>query len=127
MLDAAIAICGAAMVKGGKVYLIDGDDYRLATDDELAKISAKAAEIEAEDQARQKKAARKMNCDYNGVSISLTSKDALGLMQVKTAFELGVAETVFVFQNGTQMSLTTEPFPALAQFFAHERNKLFVG
>ena len=90
-------------------------------------ISAKVIEMEAEAGAQKAKEAYKMNCDYNGVSISLTKDDALGLMQVKTAFELGITETIFRFKNGTVMPLTAESFTTLAQFFAEKRNSLFAG
>ena len=69
---------------------------------------------------------KKLNADYNGTSVSLTSKDALGLLQVKTAFELGVTKTNFKFQNGTVMEMTPEVFGTFAPWFAEKRNEFFI-
>lgn len=70
---------------------------------------------------------QKMNADYNGVNLSLSSKDALGLLQVQSAFALGVPETNFQFENGTKLLVKADEFVALSTWFAVERNKLFMG
>lgn len=64
----------------------------------------------------------------NGVDykISLTSDDAVGLMQIKTAFDLGVTNTVLHCANGTKVPLTPPDLMPLAQWFTQERNKFFV-
>jgi hypothetical protein len=64
----------------------------------------------------------------NGVDykISLTSDDAVGLMQIKTAFDLGVPKTVLYCANGTKVPLTPSDLMPLAQWFTQKRNQFFV-
>ena len=64
--------------------------------------------------------------DYNGYRISFTKDDGDGLMQVKTAFELGLTETVIHFDCGTKMPMKVEDFMEFALWFVVERNKFFV-
>jgi hypothetical protein len=66
--------------------------------------------------------------NLNGVEykISLTSDDAVGLMQIKTAFDLGVPNTVLHCANGTKVPLTPPDLMPLAQWFTQERNKFFI-
>lgn len=68
---------------------------------------------------------KRMNADYNGTSVSLTSKDALALMQIKTAFEMGETRTVLKFENGTKMELTPVTFTGFATWFIAKRNEFF--
>lgn len=59
--------------------------------------------------------------------VSLTNDDANGLIQVKTAFEFGVTETNFYFENGTIVPLKSiDDLFHLGQFIAIERNKFFL-
>jgi hypothetical protein len=66
--------------------------------------------------------------NLNGVNytISLTSDDAVGLMQIKTAFDLGVTNTVLHCANGTKVPLTPPDLMPLAQWFTQKRNQFFV-
>jgi hypothetical protein len=66
--------------------------------------------------------------NLNGVDykISLTSDDAVGLMQIKTAFDLGVTNTVLHCANGTKVPLTPPDLMPLAQWFTQKRNQFFV-
>jgi len=58
--------------------------------------------------------------------IPLKSKDAMGLIQIKNAFELGVTSTVMYFSNGVQIPLNNKnDLNILAKFFAEKRNLLF--
>ena len=66
-----------------------------------------------------------LDTDYNGTSVSLTSKDQNGLIAVKTAFELGATRTVFKFQNGTKMEMTPTIFAEFAPWFVEKRNEFF--
>ena len=59
--------------------------------------------------------------------VSLTSEDANGLIQVKTAFEMGITETNFYFENGTIVPLKSiDDLLHLGQFVSIERNKFFL-
>lgn len=66
--------------------------------------------------------------DLNGTTykVSLTSEDAVGLMQVNSAFSLGLTETNLKLSNGISIPLTATDFPAFAAWFVTERNKFFV-
>jgi hypothetical protein len=66
--------------------------------------------------------------NLNGVNykISLTSDDAIGLMQIKTAFDLGITKTVLYCANGTKVPLTPPDLMPLAQWFTQKRNQFFI-
>ena len=64
--------------------------------------------------------------DYNGFQISFTKDDGDGLVQVKSAFELGLTSTTIHFENGTKMPITSAEFGAFAEWFAQKRNEFFV-
>ena len=64
--------------------------------------------------------------DYNGFQISFTKDDGDGLVQVKSAFELGLTSTTIHFENGTKMPITSVEFGAFAAWFAQKRNEFFV-
>ncbi len=61
----------------------------------------------------------------SGVQVPFTSDDAMGLLQVKAAFELGADDTVMVFSNDQKLPLTPESFPAFAAWFTQKRNSFY--
>ena len=63
----------------------------------------------------------------NGVDykVPLTSEDAVGLMQVSSAFTLGLTSTNIHFSNGTVMPISDVEFTDFATWFVTERNKFF--
>lgn len=61
-----------------------------------------------------------------GVTVPFTSVDALAVLQVKAAFEVGVIETVIAFSNGQKLSMVSADFTAFATWFANERNQFFL-
>jgi len=61
----------------------------------------------------------------DGPNISFTKDDAMGMLQVKAAFELGVPSTTIEFSNGTKLPMEAKEFPEFAKWFANERNKFF--
>ena len=84
----------------------------------LEQSNIKAKELRA--------AAMLEGADYNGFQISFTKDDGDGLMQVKAAFELGLARTIIYFANGTKMPITAEEFEAFAVWFVNKRDEFFV-
>lgn len=59
--------------------------------------------------------------------VSLTTEDANGLIQVKIAFEFGITETNFYFENGTPVPIKSiEDLLHLGEFVVTERNKFFL-
>lgn len=93
--------------------------------DEKFSINPERIKENEELEQQKKLAERKMHTDYKGTNISLTSKDAIALLQIKAAFELGADRTVFKFENGTKMEMTPEMFPEFAAFFVKRRNEFF--
>ena len=61
-----------------------------------------------------------------GVIVPFKSDDAMAVLQVKAAFEVGVTSTVFKFSNGQQLPITQTEFAEFAAWFAAERNAFFV-
>jgi|GEM_PF-3807133 len=85
---------------------------------EMAQAQAKA------DKKRAKLAGLKYAS--TGVTVPFTADDALGLLQVQAAFQLGLAKTVIKFSNGQSLPISALDFPAFATWFATERNKFFI-
>jgi hypothetical protein len=62
-----------------------------------------------------------------GVVVPFESADALALMQVKTAFELGADYTVIRLSNGQRLPMNAADFPAFAGWFVRQRNRFYQG
>lgn len=75
---------------------------------------------------------KNLGIDYTNLEgitykVSLTTEDANGLIQVKTAFEFGITETNFECSNGTIVPIKSlEDLLHLGEFVVTERNKFFV-
>jgi hypothetical protein len=80
---------------------------------------------EAAKEKAERKSAMLTGEDYRGYTISFTSEDGNGLVQVKSSFELGLTETNIHFENGTVMPITSEDFPEFALWFIEKRNSFF--
>jgi len=57
--------------------------------------------------------------------VSFTKDDGDGLVQVKSAFDLGLTSTTSHFENGTKLPITVEEFPTFALWFVERRNSFF--
>jgi hypothetical protein len=57
--------------------------------------------------------------------VSFTKDDGDGLVQVKSAFDLGLTSTTIHFDNGTKLPITAQEFPAFAAWFVERRNSFF--
>ena len=53
------------------------------------------------------------------------NEDAIALMQVKSAFGMGVTSTNIEFSNGTIMPMTPTAFQEFAIWFVNKRNSFF--
>ena len=85
----------------------------------------------AEEQAKAERATAMLNgapytLDGIDYQISFTKDDGDGLVQVKSAFELGLTSTTIHFDNGTKMPITSAEFGAFAAWFVQKRNEFFV-
>ena len=75
---------------------------------------------------------KNLGIDYTNLEgitykVSLTTEDANGLIQVKTAFEFGITETNFECSNGTIVPIKSlEDLLHLGEFVVTERNKFFI-
>lgn len=58
--------------------------------------------------------------------ISFTKEDGDGLVQVKSAFELGLTQTTIHFSNGTKMPISSSEFQTFALWFVNKRNEFFL-
>ena len=113
--------------ENGTVTMVEGYIER-DEDIKITDITEAMSKLEAENERSAALAlieSRKMSTDYNGTSVSLTSADALALMQIKTAFEMGETRTVFKFKNGEEMDLTPTIFAEFAPWFVQKRNEFF--
>lgn len=63
---------------------------------------------------------------YGSYKVPFMNEDAIGMLQVKAAFEMGVTNTNIEFSNGTIMPMSVSDFPAFAAWFAQKRNGYFV-
>ena len=93
------------------------------TQEELDAQALEQANIKAKE---LRAAAMLEGADYNGFQISFTSEDGNGMMQVRTAFDLGLPSTTIHFENGTKMPITAADFGAFAVWFVAKRNEFFV-
>lgn len=62
---------------------------------------------------------------YNGYRISFTKDDGDGVVQVKSAFEMGLSSTIIHFECGTNMPINADEFNDFGLWFMIERNKFF--
>lgn len=84
-------------------------------------------ELSAEDSAALIKAIEKKDgALYGAFMVPFTNEDAIGMLQVKAAFEMGVTNTNIEFSNGTIMPMNVSDFPAFAAWFVEKRNGYFV-
>ena len=66
------------------------------------------------------------NLNNEDYQISFTKEDGDGLVQVKSAFELGLTQTTIHFSNGTKMQISSSDFSAFALWFVNKRNEFFI-
>ena len=110
-----------------KIVIVDGvlrqvEMSQGEIDREMAALQAKA---KAERAAAMMRGAV-YTLDGIEYRISFTKDDGDGLMQVKSAFELGLASTIIYFANGAKMPITAEEFEAFTVWFVNKRNEFFV-
>jgi hypothetical protein len=58
--------------------------------------------------------------------VSFVTEDANAIMQVKAAFEMGLAATNIKFSNGTVMPMKATEFQEFAIWFVTKRNSFFI-
>jgi len=61
-----------------------------------------------------------------GIKVPFKSHDALAVLQVKAAFEMGEVSTNIKLSNGQVLPMVAADFTAFATWFAQKRNAFFV-
>ena len=90
-------------------------------------IDAKIAEVQTRvDDEDAKHEAKLVGADYNGYMVSLTNEDAMALLQVKAAFDMGITNTNIYFANGTVLPMTPTEFGDFSAWFVQQRNNFFI-
>lgn len=123
----------------GKRIVMSGEDYvefetKKGVNSELINeaISTQTKKRLEEEKIKASNNRKNLGIDYTNLSgdvhkVSLTTEDANGLVQVKTAFEFGITETNFECSNGTIVPIKSiEDLLHLGEFVVTERNKFFV-
>lgn len=120
----------------GKRVVMSGDNYvYLDTKEPVAieRIEAAIEELEnerveweAENEIETRKTVG-LIYPLNGVDylVPFKSTDAIAMMQVKNAFEVGVASTNIKFSNDTIVPMKSTEFQDFAVWFATQRNSFF--
>lgn len=103
------------------------EEFRLAEEKRVADELA-IKQSEEDNRARQEAMLTGDTYNLNGTDykVSFTKDDGDGLMQVKSAFELGLTNTIIHFDNGTNIPITKEDFIPFALWFVNKRNEFFV-
>ena len=84
----------------------------------------KLEQSKARDEAMLAGVTYKINdTDYQ---VSFTKEDGDGLVQVKSAFELGLTQTTIHFSNGTKMPISSSERLEFALWFVNKRNEFFL-
>jgi hypothetical protein len=104
--------------------------HRLRIENDLPIIEPIPAPTIDEQALMDKRTLKKQGEDYdlNGTiyKVPFTSEDANGLIQVNTAFTMGIPETTVHFSNGTVMPIVASDFQAFALWFVTKRNSFFL-
>jgi hypothetical protein len=69
---------------------------------------------------------KRIGANYKGYQIPFTNEDAIGIMQVYRAFQLGITNTNIKFSNGTTMPIASKDFNEFDTWFANNRNSYFI-
>lgn len=126
---------GKAQVGSGIFVLPEFIEYKVGEEPNelLEALEIERLEIELVNKTLEAERVRKKAMldgdiyDINGTgyNISFTKNDGDGLMQVKSAFEMGLSSTILYFDNGTKMPVNALEFIQFAQWFVNKRNEFF--
>jgi len=106
------------------VEVLDSSLYlEYKSDKSVEEFTAEWAKIDADRAKREGIPYALQGVEY---LVPVTNDDAIGLLQVKSAFELGLTKTNIHFSNGTVVPINATDFEAFATWFVTERNKYFI-
>lgn len=63
---------------------------------------------------------------YGAYMVPFMNDDAIGMLQVKAGFEMGLTATNIEFSNGVVMPMAAADFPSFAAWFVEKRNGYFI-
>ena len=127
MFDKAVYSLYPEVVKVFNNIPYDKDNNIVDIDKDL--VATKMETLKAKrDRLKELREQKRKGKPYKDIwkPISFTKDDAIGVLQVKAAFELGLAETIIEFSNGTKLPIKAEEFEDFAKWFVKERNKFFI-
>ena len=106
-----------ATVEGVQKLVDSGQITQERADEVIANYEAKIA----------KKLAKKTGKEYadTGVIVPFSAEDAVGLLQVKAGFEMGLQHTNIHFSNGQILPISAGEFNDFAVWFMTERARFF--
>ena len=131
-----VKIQGSGYILNGTIHVpkADGNSEYELIKKWIAEGNTPEAEFTEEELLKQSETKAIYDKKYVGIEytnlndevyiVSLSNDDANGLIQVRTAFEMGITETKFYFENGTVVPLkSVDDLLHLGQFVSVERNK----
>lgn len=116
----------------GEIVNVEENVIRVESDEALivewlGMQNCDPVELTLQEEAAVIKSYEKTNGALYGVyKIPFTNMDAMGMLQVKAGFEMGLASTNIEFSNGTIMPIGAAEFSIFALWFVEKRNGYFV-
>lgn len=117
---------------GGEIVHVSDTVIRIdATDAQIAEWvgvqNCNPVELSVDESAAAEKSWAKSHGElYGTFRVPFMNEDAMGMLQVKAAFEMGVTATNIEFSNGIIMPMNAADFPAFVAWFVEKRNGYFV-
>lgn len=120
---------GTFVPDGFIVYIVgqEPDELLILLETEKQEQEEQALKLEqskARDEAML--AGATYNLNNKDYQISFTKEDGDGLVQIKSAFELGLTQTTIHFSNGTKLLISSSEFLEFALWFVNKRNEFFL-
>ena len=87
------------------------------------------AELDAKASVEAEREAKNTGLPYldTGITVPFTNEDAMGVLQVKAGFEMGLTSTVLYLSNGSKLPLTDTEFPDFSLWFMTNRSEFFTA
>ena len=104
---------------------LDGVQTFDFTEEEIGLLVQKM--VDSHQLSKLKRSVKKTGFKFNGVQVSLTKEDALGLLLAKEAIASGVENTVMEFSNGATIKVDATLLAELTKQTLTARNEFFMG
>ena len=92
-------------------------------------VNETQAELDAKASVEAEREAKNTGLPYldTGITVPFTNEDAMGVLQVKAGFEMGLTGTVLYLSNGSKLPLTDAEFPDFSLWFMTNRSGFFTA